>query len=659
MGYLDTPAKVLQGFVSAKSGYGSWPYNNGGDDPYWKFGPTPRDCFWKLTIQIKPQTHSNINTRQPKVYNGMDVKVGDYIASSADGLCVKITRIDRKTDIEIICVVEDVFRYNTFRDMAGYGSGIFQTPTNILIFETNEEGLPVVDPLPANSVGATFYPNLMSRFQNLEKNIHYVLEQKNHGFEIGDLISADRDSQEYVLTDSDHPYMVGTVSFVNGDDHFTVNPLQKIIDNLSYLPGEIGDVLYANSNNAGQLSLSGINPVMLKLRDHTQTEVRGVNVNAFTSPGNIISINGSKITISGPGTIANLVSNINAQTSMHGVIASEEPVPTVIKTSRSQVNAFYGEVLMAIPTLGTKPSCNINGVSVTFQTTVEGQQKYQQNVATAKDMAEDINDAGIPFIVASTEGPFLTITHIQGGNINIQNVVNDAKGHPIVGLGSATGLPSNSVGDNTKKIVQLTAVDAREINVANVRGTPVNDFGLYSVENGIKAAALYIEQGIRSARNTVVPNISSRDALRSMLGDQAYVLDKGDGEWGLYLFAASNWIMISSQESSKVDADTYTATLTHASTNMALGEINPGGKITQIIFDVTETFDGSPSLSIGDQSSSNRFSSNDDLDLSAAGTYIVTPSYVYPENAGDTMILINFTALLSTKGRVKITVSYQ
>lgn len=659
MGYLDTPAKVLQGHVSAKTGYGAWPHNNGSEDPYWKFGSAPRDCFWKLTLTVKAQTHSNVLTRQPKLYNGMDVKVGDYIASSQDGLCVKIVRIDRKTEGEIVCVVEDVFRYNTFRDLSGYGSGIFQTPTSVLIFETNEEGLPVVDPLPPNSVGPTFYPNLMSRFQNLEKNIHYVLEQKDHGFEIGDLISADRDTQQFVLTDSDHPYMVGTVSYINGADHFTVNPLQKIVDNLDALPGEVGDILYADFNNPGQLSLVGINPVMLKLRDHSQTEVRGVNTNASTAPGNILSLNGVKITIGGSGTTTDFVQAINAKTSQHGVTATAAAVPTKAQSQRQYLNSFYGEVLMAIPSLGAKPSCNINGSPVTFQTTVEGQQKYNQNVATAKDIAEDINDAAVPHIVASTEGPFLVITHLQGGSINITNTVNDARGHPVAGPGSATGLPLSTLGDVTNKIVELIASDARQISLSNVRGAPVTDFGLYSVENGTKASALYIEQGIRAARNTVVPNIASRDALRSMLGDQAYVLDKGDGEWGLYLFDGSVWKMISSQESSKVDADTYSVVLTHASTDTELGEINPGGKVTQIIFDVLETFDASPSLSIGDDAFPNRFATDDQLDLSVLGSYIVTPSFVYPEDASDTIVKVFFDAPLSTQGRVKITLSYQ
>lgn len=659
MGYLDTPAKVLQGHVSSKTGYGAWPYNDGSNDPYWKFGSTPRDCYWKITLTVKAQRHSNLLTREPKIYNGMDVKVGDYIASSQDGLCVKIIRIDKKTEGEIDCIVEDVFRYNTFRDLTGYGSGIFQTPSSVLIFETNEDGLPVVDPLPPNSVGPTFYPNLMSRFQNLEKNVHYVLEQKNHGFQIGDLISADRDTQSFVLTDSDHPYMIGTVSHINGDDHFTVNALQKIVDNLSSLPGEVGDILFADADAPGQLSLVGVNPVMLKLRDHSQTEIRGVNVNASTAPGNILAVNGIKITVGGSGTIADLVQAVNAKTNEHGIIAASVPVPTRAKSQRHHLNTFYGEVLMAIPTLGPKPSCNINGTQVTFLTTVEGQQKFSQNVATAKDLAEDINASQIPFVTAFAEGPFLIVEHSAGAAITISNITNDARGHPVVGPGSATGLPNSTLGGVTNQIVEFVAVDAREINVSNVRGAPVTDYGLYSVENGTKASALYIEQGIRAARNTVVPSIAARDSLRSMLGDQAYVLDKGDGEWGLYLFDGSIWIMIASQESSKVDADTYATILTHASSDVELGEISAGGKITQIIFDVLEAFDSTPTLSVGDDVSANRFATDEQLDLSVPGSYIVTPSFVYPDDASDNIIKVFFDAPHSTQGRVKITVSYQ
>jgi hypothetical protein len=118
--YVDVPSKVLEAFVSTQTGVKPWPFDDGTQDPFWRFGVRPRDYQWNLVIDIKPQYHSSHKTRAKGTYNGMDVKVGDYVASSVDGTALKIVRIDSKTNDRIHCVVEDVFRYNTFRAATAY-----------------------------------------------------------------------------------------------------------------------------------------------------------------------------------------------------------------------------------------------------------------------------------------------------------------------------------------------------------------------------------------------------------------------------------------------------------------------------------------------------------------------------------------------------------
>lgn len=660
MGYNDVPAKVLEAFVVSQVGYGAWPHDDGTNDPYWKYGETPKDCFWELVLEVTPQTHSSHKTRQPKVYNGMDVKIGDYIASTLDGVSVKIIRIDRKVEGQITCIVEDVFRYNTYRDAAGLGNGLFSIPGSALIFELNETGLPIVDPLPANTVGPAFYPNLMSRFQNVEQSFNFILEQTNHEFEVGQLVSADADTQTFVLTDNDHPYMIGTVSFINGPDHFTINPIQKIIDDLDKLDGEIGSILYADEDTPGAVTLDlGTNPVMIKLRDFTLTEVEGVIPDGVTTPGNAIVLNGVNIAIGGTGTIGDLVSAINVSTNDHGVTASEIPVQTRSETVQSILNTYYGEPLLAIPTTGPKPSAVINGVTVVFQTSTDGMMKYGQTLSTPLDMAIDINAMSIPYIEAKAEAHSLILVQTGGAAINIQNVTPDARGNPFAGTGSASGLRLSQLGTGGQKIARLLAADARQINIANDIGDPLADFGLYSVENGIKAAALYIEQGVRTTTSKVVVNITGRDSLPAIIGDQAYVLDKGDGEWGLYLYDGSDWQMISSAETAKVDANTYVIEITNADSLVEIGEVNAGSKVTQITVEVTEAFNGGASIAIGDDDLSNRLVSDDQVDITSVGTYIVSPSFVYPDGGGDVTLYVYLVATMATTGVAQITVNYQ
>ncbi len=191
-------------------------------------------------------------------------------------------------------------------------------------------------------------------------------------------------------------------------------------------------------------------------------------------------------------------------------------------------------------------------------------------------------------------------------------------------------------------------------------GNPLENFGITSAENGIKAAAIYIEQGLRKSSNYVVINIAGRDALNGVLGDQAYVLDKGDGEWGLYLFDGTQWTIIASAESAKTDSDTYTVDVIPSTASVVvLGEVSGGSKITNVTFEVLTPFpNGTPSISIGDADNNSRLGQDSHVDLAAAGTYVLTPSYVYP-NGADVTLRVYWNNGGATAGRVKVSVSYQ
>lgn len=652
MSYIDVPAKVLECFISSQTGAGAWPFDDNTGDPFWQFGSSPRDYRWKLTISVSPQSHSSHKTRIPRRYDGMDVKVGDYVASTVDGTALRIIRIDQKTETEVTCIAEDVFRYNTFRDESGAGNGLFTVPCEGMIFEVNDMGLPVVDPLPPSGVGPSFYANVMSRFQNLENLSNFILFKPAHGFAVGQLISADQVNNTFVLTDDDHPYLIGSVGFVNSPDHFTINPIQKIVDDLDALEGDVGDILYADPNDPGGVTTAlGTNPVMIKLRDFTQTSIRSTIANASTPATNAIILNGLEVTIGGSGDLHSLVSAVNTSTNVHGVTASVIPAKTVAETDFAEVSAVYGEVLLRLPC-----SAQINGVTVEFTSSTYGSFRYgDPDLATAEDIAADIMAANIANLTATVVGGSLVLTNNEGAGINISNLVADANGTPFAGEDSATGLPLVSVAPGGA-YVRLRASDARAINIANKIGTPVQDFGLFSVENGTKAAAIYIEQGIRMASNYVVPDIAGRNALPAILGDQAYVIDKGDGEWGLYLYSGGSWIVISTAESTKVDSDTYVAVMTVGSETVELGEVGVGCKVTSVTFEVTTPFDGEPTISVGDDDNIARLAGNESVDLGTAGSYVVNPSHVF---LAETMLKCRLTDGLSSVGSVTVTVTYQ
>ena len=123
--------------------------------------------------------HGSHLTRTPFKFNAFDIVVGDFVVGSNDGRAVKIISISAKTATEVVCVVEDDLRYNTFRSSTG--SGIFTVPGAAIVLQINENGHPMVDPLPLAVVTADFYANLNSRFQYLNPQMNYLLDAPSHG----------------------------------------------------------------------------------------------------------------------------------------------------------------------------------------------------------------------------------------------------------------------------------------------------------------------------------------------------------------------------------------------------------------------------------------------------------------------------------------------
>jgi hypothetical protein len=655
MRYVDLPAKVLSGSVSAITGLGAWPYDDGTGDPFWVGGSTPKDYRWRMTMTVVNQQHSSYKTRRPYYYTGMDVSVGDYVADREEGICVKVTAVISKTDTSVVCEVEDVLRYNTFRFQGGTGVGIFRIPSEVIVFSLNEEGLPVVDPVPTVGVGPNFFPNVMSRFQNIEADANFPLAKDNHGFEQNDLISADPNNNTFVKTDSGHPYIVGTVSFNGaGPNTFFINPIQKVLDNMDSLIGDVGEVIYADPNVAGGYSTVGTVPVMIKLRNNTQSQTVG-SVFGPTSPaGTAFKLNGVLVTMSA-GTLTECQSLINNTTATHGIVASTISSPVVAQSNPA--DCVNGEPAF----LSTGAQATINGVLVTFNTTTVGQATYGSAYALEEDMATDINAANIPNVVATTAGNKLVLTNSAGGSITIVNVAADTGGNQFAGPASASGVPLATTSGAGGSALKLTAPDARAIDIYDQTGTFSEDFGIVSAENGTKAAALYIEQGIREASTYVVANIPARDALDATFGDQCFVQDAGNGEWAHYIRTLDNsWVKLSDADSSVTDAQSVEIEVEfNSATNGLIHTISSGRRVSFVTVTVVTPFNGTaPTIAVGDAGSNSRLMTADQNDLTTIADYSTTPSYTYSNSGSDTDIEYYFDPGNSTSGKAVIAITY-
>ncbi len=650
---IEVPAKVIGATASSITGVATWPYNNGQYDPYWSGGSSPKYYQWRVELTINEQVHSSFKTRRPYRYDGFDVQVGDYIADQNNGVTVKIITIESKATGSISCIVEDVLRYNTFRDPSQLGGGIFSAPTAVVIFELNEQGQPIIDPAP-DGASATFFTNVSSHFQNLEKNYNFILDQSAHGFITGQVIAADPGSNSFVLADSGHPYVVGSVSNIDlGPDSFMINPFQKIVDDYTSLIGEVGDLLYVNTSEPGEYSLVGTQPVLIKLRQQTNSTVTGMTLEADANTASDASfmLNGVEIVVGNAGLPSDLVSSCNLELANTGVIASfVENLPSAT-TDLSLLNNF-GVVVVALPY-----TTNINGTTVTFATTTSGSTTIGDGYADQYDIASDINAASISGVLATADGSSITLSRTSPGTISITNIGTDGLGNPFAGPNSSTGLPTSI--SSGSSYIKLDAVDARAIDLFDINGSPTTDFGLYSVENGTKAAALVIEQGIRQAASYVVADIPARDALEALFGDQAYVVDVGNGEWAFYIYTLdSEWVQLSNKDSSETDAQSVELPISAGSNASAtIHTISNGRRVSFVTVTVVDPFNAPATVAVGDDSDNDRLMTADQNDLTSAGDYSTTPSYTYSPGS-DTNIKYYFDASGATVGNAIVAITY-
>lgn len=122
-----------------------------------------------VTIQVTPQPIStSTDSANPYFYNGLDVKVGDWIASSAGAIAVVITEIV-ELNIDFVKVkVLDQDKFNISSDPSQSYSAI-GPEGSCVIFEVTESGFPVVSPMPSGWLDTSFQGDLISRFVYMGK----------------------------------------------------------------------------------------------------------------------------------------------------------------------------------------------------------------------------------------------------------------------------------------------------------------------------------------------------------------------------------------------------------------------------------------------------------------------------------------------------------
>lgn len=676
MTFQHVPVKAIPVIIDTQEPYqymgfsnvAEYPLAPGSEAP----APGPLAFRWTVNMSVLSQNHSSKYTRQPGVYNGYDIEVGNWIAEVNSGMCYQIVSVTEKTDTSIQCVVQDMFRYNTFRDASQTGiGGEPAAGFNYVVFGVLDNGAPVIDPKPDLVVGPAFWENLSSRFNYIDIQHNFSLMQRGNTFQVNDIIAVDPETNSFVKASSEQYLTVGVVTSVSDTmpNWFTVNPVSKVDDLINYLPGDVGDIIYSDKDIPGKLTAepSG-RPVYLKLRNNGRTQIKSLT-NATATPGFAFQINGATIEVPAPGNMTAIVDAINAVSTETGVIASVDLVDKVVQFQSDLIGPRN-----YLSTSGTTAKATINGVEVEFDLA----QSWGNDLTSAGPdaMASAINATGIPGIVASsTLNSGLILTNTTGGSITIVNVRADSNGTMFAGANSASGLPLSSLAATAQCIV-LTADDARAINLTNVLGSPLLQLGLVSAENAQKAAALYVGAGLRQASNTVCADLAARDALSAYIGDQAYVINSDDGDgnyvnqWSTWVWTGSEWSLLLRQSAANVDSKTvvYDITPTTAA-SFDIETITTGRRIVLISVVVTTAFNGSPTLNLGytidTTVNTSGLMADALIDLQTLGTYNADTAVRFgtggtegAATTGDVTLTGSFSAGGATAGTAKIIISY-
>lgn len=626
---------------------------------------------------VMEQNHSSAYTRYPGKYTAMDLKVGQWMAEPGEGKTLKIIGILEKTDSTATVIAEDVFFYNIMKNPDQNSQFTPGAGEVWFIFETGDDGSPIIDPTPISGT-IYFWENIVSRFKYYNTTTNYPLLKNNNDFAVGDVIAVDTTNHTFVKADNTNKTVIGrvTLTITNEPGVFTINPVQKIVDNLDYLPGNVGDTIYSSTTIPGAITTDSSGaPLYIKLANNGISQTKSVTNASVSSDGAII-INGVIIPVS-PGSMSATATYLNSFATDTGVQVQVGPQDNIVSSD--------GFPSFLTVSQANSAQATINGVLVTFNVAMTFN---QQNQAFAADMTVSINNANIPNILAYLDfDPVLQTNVIKlrnttGGAITIVNVRPDSTGRNFAGPGSASKLPLLTSATSQQCIV-FSALDSRAIDIADLQGTIIQtELQVPSVENAKKAVGLYIESvaggggGGGGSVVEVVADLAALNALTKSSGKQAYVINSADAngnnvdEWSTWIYNGSTWVKTSSQDSSQVDARSIEYVVPfNAAQNLTIGKLSTGRRITLITVDVTQAFVGGVvDLTIGYSiptatppvSEPEGLMTTALIDLSRTGIYTATSDILFGSDTptGDVTLTATYTAGGSTAGSAKIIVTY-
>lgn len=120
---------------------------------------------WYAVLNIIPQPHSSRENGQNCFYDGLDVEVGDWVATCGSGIALRVDAVMNRSNAQVCVVLRDVDGFNTAQDPEQSSNGSIPDGPGILFQLKN--GVPALFPLPPSIMEAlnpSFITQLLSRF---------------------------------------------------------------------------------------------------------------------------------------------------------------------------------------------------------------------------------------------------------------------------------------------------------------------------------------------------------------------------------------------------------------------------------------------------------------------------------------------------------------
>lgn len=244
-----------------------------------------------------------------------------------------------------------------------------------------------------------------------------------------------------------------------------------------------------------------------------------------------------------------------------------------------------------------------------------------------------------PFSVTfpkTTNAPVIVWDASNGSFVNPNAVDNDIV--DAANLGAGLPVFENQVGDE----LQFNTISSQGNTTVTQVGNEI-----------VIASGMYI-----------VPDITARDALVPTLslgppGVQVFVQDTGQGEYSVFMWDGSSFVLISTQDSANTDSKTSQIDVDYTMLTTPIVSVSPNSRVSNIIIEVLNLFDDpAAKISIGDDTNGNGIHVPDNLvDLNIFDSFETSSTFIYPAPNEET-IKAYLSPAGSTTGLLRITLTY-